>query len=74
MTKIKATLNVIAIVFGMLLLQQYAFSDTKNITELVKIDSKVGSGEEAIGGHTVKVHYTGWLYKADAPQKKRGQI
>tara|TARA_Y100001936_G_scaffold243230_1_gene281768 strand:- start:17425 stop:17862 length:438 start_codon:yes stop_codon:yes gene_type:complete len=70
MTKIKATLNVIAIVFGMLLLQQYAFSDTKNITELVKIDSKVGSGEEAIGGHTVKVHYTGWLYKADAPQKK----
>jgi FKBP-type peptidyl-prolyl cis-trans isomerase FkpA len=40
------------------------------VTELIKNDVKIGTGEEASGGHTVKVHYTGWLYKATAPQKK----
>tara|TARA_B100000686_G_scaffold268497_1_gene284060 strand:+ start:3518 stop:3955 length:438 start_codon:yes stop_codon:yes gene_type:complete len=70
MAKVKAILNLSVVVFSMLLLPQHAFSDTTKVTELIKTDSKVGSGEEATGGHTVKVHYTGWLYKADAPQKK----
>ena len=70
MTKVKVILNLSAVIFSMLLLQQHAFSDTTKITELIKTDAKIGTGEEATGGHTVKVHYTGWLYKADAPQKK----
>ncbi|MBL79664.1 MAG: peptidylprolyl isomerase [Nitrosomonadaceae bacterium] len=70
MIKAKAIFNLTVVVFSMLSLQQYAFSDTTKVIELVKIDSKIGSGEEATGGHTVKVHYTGWLYKADAPYKK----
>ena len=70
MTKVKVILNLSAVIFSMLLLQQHAFSDTTKVTELIKTDIKVGTGEEATGGHTVKVHYTGWLYKADAPQKK----
>lgn len=35
-----------------------------------KIDTKVGSGEEAEIGKTVNVHYTGWLYDENAPDKK----
>ena len=30
-------------------------------TELVKEDLVVGTGAEAKAGHTVSVHYTGWL-------------
>lgn len=70
MTKVKVMLNLSAVIFSMVLLQQHAFSDTTKITDLIKNDTKIGAGEEATGGHTVKVHYTGWLYKADAPQKK----
>jgi len=70
MTKVKAILNLSAVIFSMLLLQQHAFSDTTKVAELIKTDTKIGTGEEATGGHTVKVHYTGWLYKADASQKK----
>ena len=33
-----------------------------NITELIKIDDRVGSGNEAATGRQVTVHYTGWLY------------
>lgn len=33
-----------------------------NITELIKQDDQVGSGNEAAGGRRVTVHYTGWLY------------
>ncbi len=35
-----------------------------------KIDTKVGNGEEAEIGKTVNVHYTGWLYDENAPDKK----
>lgn len=35
-----------------------------------KIDTKVGSGDEAEIGKTVSVHYTGWLYDESAPDKK----
>ena len=33
-----------------------------NITELIKADSLAGSGNEAVAGRQVTVHYTGWLY------------
>jgi FKBP-type peptidyl-prolyl cis-trans isomerase FkpA len=33
-----------------------------NITELIKADDLVGSGNEALSGRRVTVHYTGWLY------------
>lgn len=41
---------------------------------LQKIDTKVGSGEEAEIGKTVSVHYTGWLYDEGAPDKKGRQF
>ena len=33
-----------------------------NVTQLVKQDSKTGTGAEAKAGQQVTVHYTGWLY------------
>jgi len=38
-----------------------------NVTELKKIDTKQGTGAEAVAGKTVIVHYTGWLYDPAAP-------
>lgn len=34
---------------------------------LQKIDVKQGTGSEAVAGHTVVVHYTGWLYDSSKP-------
>ena len=31
------------------------------MTELIKEDTKVGTGDEAVTGKSVSVHYTGWL-------------
>jgi FKBP-type peptidyl-prolyl cis-trans isomerase len=42
------------------------------VTQLQKTDTKVGGGAEATAGQVVRVHYTGWLYDAGAPDK-RGQ-
>ena len=41
-----------------------------NITELIKQDDQVGSGNEAAAGRRVTVHYTGWLYDANATTLK----
>jgi FKBP-type peptidyl-prolyl cis-trans isomerase FkpA len=44
-----------------------------NITELVMNDDVPGSGNEAVAGRQVTVHYTGWLYdqaRADHKGKK----
>jgi FKBP-type peptidyl-prolyl cis-trans isomerase FkpA len=41
-----------------------------SITELVKKDSLVGSGAEAVAGGHVTVHYTGWLYDAASTDHK----
>ena len=41
-----------------------------NVSELQKNDTVVGTGAEAQAGHTVSVHYTGWLYDAGAPDFK----
>jgi FKBP-type peptidyl-prolyl cis-trans isomerase FkpA len=43
---------------------------TQSITELVKNDTVVGDGREAEIGFIVSVHYTGWLYDENAPDKK----
>src|SRR5262249_37597678 len=34
------------------------------------IDHKVGTGDEAVKGTTVEVHYTGWLYEGGKRGKK----
>ena len=39
---------------------------------LVKTDTVVGKGKEAIAGATVVVNYTGWLHEAKA-EKQRGK-
>jgi FKBP-type peptidyl-prolyl cis-trans isomerase FkpA len=41
-----------------------------NITELIKTDEVVGSGNEAQSGRQVTVHYTGWLYDESRDDKK----
>lgn len=41
-----------------------------DVTTLEKIDTQVGTGEEADIGKTVNVHYTGWLYDAAAEGHK----
>ncbi len=43
---------------------------TQSITELIKNDTVVGEGREAEPGFMVSVHYTGWLYDENAPDKK----
>jgi FKBP-type peptidyl-prolyl cis-trans isomerase FkpA len=40
-----------------------------NVTSLQIIDANVGNGVEAVGGTTVTVHYTGWLYDGAAPDR-----
>lgn len=45
-----------------------------NITELIKADDVVGSGNEAVAGRRVTVHYTGWLYDASRPDNKGGKF
>ena len=41
--------------------------ETGNMTELIKTDVKLGTGDLATPGKSVSVHYTGWLYDAAAP-------
>lgn len=43
---------------------------TEGVTALQKIDTQVGEGREAEAGLTVVVHYTGWLFDANAEDKK----
>jgi FKBP-type peptidyl-prolyl cis-trans isomerase FkpA len=44
--------------------------ESSKVTELIKTDHKVGAGAEAVAGHEVSVHYTGWLYNETAPDNK----
>ena len=74
MIKMNTLVNLCVLILGVILLPQIAFSETQkgatNVTELVKKDIKIGTGEEAVIGKMVEVHYTGWLYDAAAPEKK----
>jgi FKBP-type peptidyl-prolyl cis-trans isomerase FkpA len=36
-------------------------------TELKSVDTRLGTGAEAVKGQEVTVHYTGWLYDEAAP-------
>jgi FKBP-type peptidyl-prolyl cis-trans isomerase FkpA len=76
------TLIITAVCLGMSCgATNMAFAETVNkgkttmtdakITQLVKTDTKVGTGKEAVNDKLVFVHYTGWLYDAKAP-KNRG--
>ena len=38
--------------------------------DLIKTDRKVGDGAAASAGQRVTVHYTGWLYDANATEQK----
>lgn len=69
MFKITSLLRFAALLLAMIVPVYPAFSDTA-ITELTKIDSKVGTGAEAVSGKSVSVHYTGWLYTAAKPDHK----
>ena len=40
------------------------------VTELVLEDVVVGDGGEATAGANVTVHYTGWLYAPESPDKR----
>jgi FKBP-type peptidyl-prolyl cis-trans isomerase FkpA len=40
------------------------------VTELMKQDIRVGTGNEAAAGRNVSVHYTGWLYDESKPDHK----
>lgn len=42
-------------------------SKVASMNELQKIDHVQGTGAEAVPGHSVTVHYTGWLYDEAAP-------
>lgn len=41
-----------------------------SVAELQRIDRQAGTGETATGGSDVTVHYTGWLYDENAPEKR----
>jgi FKBP-type peptidyl-prolyl cis-trans isomerase FkpA len=41
---------------------------------LVKTDTRVGRGKEAVAGKTVDVNYTGWLYEPTAPNQHGKQF
>ena len=70
----KALLFVAVLATSGVLLTQYLQAGEKameeKITALKIIDKKVGDGNEAKAGSTVKVDYTGWLYDPAAPDQK----
>jgi FKBP-type peptidyl-prolyl cis-trans isomerase FkpA len=41
-----------------------------SVAELQRIDRQAGTGDIATGGSDVTVHYTGWLYDENAPEKR----
>lgn len=41
-----------------------------DVPELQRIDVAVGSGQVATAGDEVAVHYTGWLYDEQAPDRR----
>lgn len=45
-----------------------------DVAELQRIDRAMGDGAAAATGDEVSVHYTGWLYDQDAPDKRGAQF
>jgi len=42
--------------------------------DLIKTDTVVGKGKEAVKGRTVDVHYTGWLFEANSKEQRGKQF
>lgn len=74
MSNIKNLFHLSIILLALIMLPQAAFAYKEHAAadgpQFQKIDTKVGNGEEAEVGKTVNVHYTGWLYDENAPDKK----
>jgi len=74
MSKIKTLIQLSIIMFALALLPQSAFAYKEHAStmdaQFQKIDQEVGTGEEAIVGSTVNVHYTGWLFDPSAEDFK----
>ncbi|HTJ55875.1 MAG TPA: FKBP-type peptidyl-prolyl cis-trans isomerase [Nitrosospira sp.] len=74
MSRVNTLINLSIAILSLALFSPPAFSETNkgaaNVTELIKQDTKVGTGEEAVVGKMVEVHYTGWLYDPSKPDKK----
>lgn len=66
------SLSIMLVALGMLpgVASAYKEVAAADGPQFQKIDTKVGTGEEAEIGKTVNVHYTGWLYDENAPDKK----
>jgi FKBP-type peptidyl-prolyl cis-trans isomerase len=71
------TLLPLALLFSISVISTTACSEqplptkeSSKVAELIKTDTKLGKGAEAISGHQVTVHYTGWLYNEAAPEHK----
>lgn len=45
-----------------------------DVGELQRIDTVTGDGAPAAAGNTVSVHYTGWLYDQNAPDRRGVQF
>ena len=50
----------------------FAVATSAIAADLVKTDTVVGKGKEAVAGKTVEVNYTGWLHEPKA-DKQRGK-
>ncbi len=62
-----------ALLLGLMLVAactQGSESEMSGVTQLIKDDEVVGTGNEAVAGRQVTVHYTGWLYDAAKADKK----
>ncbi len=74
MLNIKNLFNLTIMLLAFLITPQATFaykeSPATEGPQFQKIDTIVGTGEEAEIGKTVNVHYTGWLYDENAPDKK----
>lgn len=49
-------------------------SGSADVSRLTAIDNVVGTGEIAVTGHELTVHYEGWLYDVNAPEFKGSQF
>ncbi|MGS0996893.1 FKBP-type peptidyl-prolyl cis-trans isomerase [Rhodanobacter sp. FW102-FHT14D06] len=45
-----------------------------SVDQLTVVDSKIGTGTEAVAGMKITVHYTGWLYDETAGNKHGSQF
>jgi FKBP-type peptidyl-prolyl cis-trans isomerase FkpA len=59
---------------ALLILLNFAAASAFAADTLVKTDTVVGKGKEAVTGKTVEVHYTGWLHEPKAPQQRGKQF